>query len=258
MSDNSSEENSTSSREINMQQMSIKLYVEMIDAKDNSSTYIEYFPSFDLGKMIQPNGINIFKLTHKLKELGIQLEGRTIAYYSYDCEMYINCGMDPVHCSYVIPFEEIKLNNQLRIKCLQTAISLIHLVMSEEMNEKVNKMKEQDGNDQQNLQQQGQENQKQCRRTKERRIGYIIEKVSKWREYYSGIMIDGESKRFTLEEAAQKVNISKKSLDDYLLQIRYGRKFGFNFNEHKNEKVGVLRAFVKKNNCTKKKKIKTE
>ena len=44
------------------------------------------------------------------------------------------------------------------------------------------------------------------------------------------------------------VGISKKSLDDYLLQIRYGRKFGFNFNEHKNDKVGVLRAFVKKNN----------
>ncbi|CAD8166748.1 unnamed protein product [Paramecium octaurelia] len=258
MSDNSSEENSTSSREIDMQQMPIKLYVEMIDAKDNSSAYIECFPSFDLGKMIEPNGINIFKLTQRLKELGISLEGRTISYYSYDCEMYINCGMDPVHYSYMIPFEEIKLNNQLRIKCLQTAISLIHLVMSEEMNEKVNKMKEQDGNDQQNLQHQGQENQKQCRRTKERRIGYIIEKVSKWREYYSGIMIDGESQRFTLEEAAQKVNISKKSLDDYLLQIRYGRKFGFNFNEHKNEKVGVLRAFVKKNNCPKKKKIKTE
>lgn len=32
-----------------------------------------------------------------------------------------------------------------------------------------------------------------------------------------GIMIDGENKRFTLEEAANKVNISKKSLDDYLL-----------------------------------------
>jgi hypothetical protein len=71
-------------------------------------------------------------------------------------------------------------------------------------------------------------------------------------------VIDGETKRFTLEEAAQKVGISKKSLDDYLLQIRYGRKFGFNFNEHKNEKVGVLRAFVKKNNCSKKKKTKIE
>ena len=38
---------------------------------------------------------------------------------------------------------------------------------------------------------------------------------------------------------------------------RLGRKYGFNFNEHYNDKVGVLRAFVKKNrpsnNCKKEK-----
>ena len=38
-----------------------------------------------------------------------------------------------------------------------------------------------------------------------------------------------------------------KSLDDYLLQIKNARKFGFNFNEHKEEKIGILRAFNKKN-----------
>lgn len=49
-----------------------------------------------------------------------------------------------------------------------------------------------------------------------------------------------------MEDAAAKVNISKKSLDDYLLQIRFEKKYKFNFNDHKNDKVGVLRAFVKK------------
>lgn len=43
------------------------------------------------------------------------------------------------------------------------------------------------------------------------------------------------------------MGISKKSLDDYLLQIRFGRRYGFNFNEHKNDKVGVLRDYVRKN-----------
>ena len=38
--------------------------------------------------------------------------------------------------------------------------------------------------------------------------------------------------------------VSKKSLDDYLLQIRLGRKCGFNFDENKNEKIGVLRSHV--------------
>ena len=56
-----------------------------------------------------------------------------------------------------------------------------------------------------------------------------------------------------MEQAAIKVNISKKSLDDYLFQIRFGHRFKFNFNEHYNEKVGVLRDFVrqsKKNDKT--------
>lgn len=85
------------------------------------------------------------------------------------------------------------------------------------------------------------------RRTKERKIGYIIEKVARWRNLYNGIQnAKGNTIRMTLEEAAKQVDISKKSLDDYLLQLRFGRKFGFNFEEHKNDKVGLLRAYVKK------------
>jgi hypothetical protein len=42
------------------------------------------------------------------------------------------------------------------------------------------------------------------------------------------------------------VGVSKKSLDDYLLQLRFGKKFGFDFQKHKDDKVGVLRSMVKK------------
>ncbi len=61
------------------------------------------------------------------------------------------------------------------------------------------------------------------KRTKERTIAEIIDKVSTWRKFYKGIMVKNEKTQETqlfklnLEEAAQKVNISKKSLDDYLL-----------------------------------------
>ena len=42
-----------------------------------------------------------------------------------------------------------------------------------------------------------------------------------WRKYYNGFTDEnGKSERLSLEEAANKVGISKKSLDDYLLQIR--------------------------------------
>ena len=50
---------------------------------------------------------------------------------------------------------------------------------------------------------------------------------------------------YTLEAAAQKIGLSKKSLDDYLLMMRYGRKFGFDFDANKDSKVGTLRTFVK-------------
>ena len=37
----------------------------------------------------------------------------------------------------------------------------------------------------------------------------------------------------TLQDAAEKVDISKKSLDEYLNQIRFGKLLGFDFNKHR-------------------------
>lgn len=90
-------------------------------------------------------------------------------------------------------------------------------------------------------------NEKANRRTKERKISFVIEKVSLWRKLYNGVEDgNGGTVRYSLEEAAKKIGISKKSLDDYLLQLRFGKKFGFNFNKYKDQKIGKLRQFVKK------------
>ena len=62
---------------------------------------------------------------------------------------------------------------------------------------------------------------------------------------YNGVYRDGNLVRYSLEDAAAKVGVSKKSLDDYLLQLRFGKKYGFDFQKNKNEKVGVLRSYVK-------------
>lgn len=58
-------------------------------------------------------------------------------------------------------------------------------------------------------------------RVKERKIGEVVEKVALWRRLYTGFF-DENSKfvSMTLDQAANKVGISKKTLDDYLLQIR--------------------------------------
>ena len=56
---------------------------------------------------------------------------------------------------------------------------------------------------------------------------------------YNGVMKPGSILvRYTLEDAARKVGISKKTLDDYLHLIRLGRKFEFAFKELSAEKVG--------------------
>jgi hypothetical protein len=54
----------------------------------------------------------------------------------------------------------------------------------------------------------------QSRRTKERKIGEVVAKVITWRKIYD----DGS--KLSLEQAAVKVGMSKKSLDDYLLQLK--------------------------------------
>ena len=95
------------------------------------------------------------------------------------------------------------------------------------------------------------------RRTKERSITEIIEKVSTWRKLYNGVMVTGpdgrqQLQRWSLEDAAEKVGVSKKSLDDYLLQLRFGKKFNFDFESNRNNKVGVLRTFVKEKKRAKK------
>jgi len=60
-----------------------------------------------------------------------------------------------------------------------------------------------------------------------------------WRKLYN-------FKKIGLGQSAAILGLSKKSLDDYLLQIRCGAKLGFDFEFHKYSKVGVLRSFVKK------------
>ena len=62
------------------------------------------------------------------------------------------------------------------------------------------------------------------RRTKERKIGEVILAVKRWRELYT-MGEQQENKTFntlSLDEAAKKVSISKKSLDDYFLQLKNG------------------------------------
>lgn len=86
-----------------------------------------------------------------------------------------------------------------------------------------------------------------AKRIKERSIQTVLYKVAMWRSLYLGYLdSQGIYKQQNLEEAARTVDISKKTLDDYLLQIRLGKKYGFDFQGSINQKIGALRSFVKK------------
>jgi ferredoxin-fold anticodon binding domain-containing protein len=81
---------------------------------------------------------------------------------------------------------------------------------------------------------------------REKKVSEVIERVALWRKFYSGFFDEsGNFVQKKLDSAAQHVGVAKKTLDDYLLQIRNGKKYGFNFNERSNAKIGELRAFVR-------------
>lgn len=87
-------------------------------------------------------------------------------------------------------------------------------------------------------------------RIKERTIEEVIQKVSLWRLLYNGITRNGVEIKMTLNEAADKLRTSKKSLDDYLMNLRCARLYGFDFEKHKHGKIGLIRTFVRAKKST--------
>ena len=180
----------------------------------------------------------------------IKLENHSISYYipseeeiynnQDNVDTYFYIGKYPLKDStYLI---EVPKDGIIKIK-LRPIIDkryLLRFELYEDENEVYNNM------DLENVKKNHHVNLK-SKRAKERTIGEIIKKVFLWKKIYQGIIEDkGNKKKITLQQAAEEVNLSKKSLDEYLNQILLGQKYGFNFNIHKNDKVGMLRGYVKK------------
>ena len=86
---------------------------------------------------------------------------------------------------------------------------------------------------------------KKKRRTGDGTLKYVVAVVQEWREIFFGKHWCCEGgKRSTLKEAAKVVGENKKTLDYYLQLLRKGKEFGFDFQEHSSESVGVLATFV--------------
>ena len=177
----------------------------------------------------------LYKVIDHLKKQGYPLENSFVSYYSNDFRVQINCGPEPISKAVVIqPTDLITDDQNENILRIVFARGIKGDFYDAEIN-KMDGMIEEMTPQEQALQ-----------RNKERSIGFVIEKVTQWRKLYNGYYDENqELKRMSLEEAACKVGVSKKSLDDYLSQIRLGRYNGFDFNKNKDEKVGELRKFNK-------------
>lgn len=165
-----------------------------------------------------------------IKSLQFNINGAMISYLSPSRQIYTYVGNDPLPGDASMPLSDV-IGNKLTLRCRWRSRQDAPLDSS------TMSLYDDDSKD----------SGRGSKRTKERKIGFIIEKVARWRNLYNGVQNSrGDTIRLTLEEAATQVGISKKSLDDYLLQLRFGRKYGFNFQEHRNDKVGLLRTYVKK------------
>jgi hypothetical protein len=193
----------------------------------------------DITVSITNNQLNLNEIIEELKTNDFKIPDTTvISVWDRDLQYFIHCGITPLDTYITIPKSSnvSKSITQVKIKLRQIIKkdNLMKLELIEDNNENI------DENNQNMF-----INNK-SKRSKERKIGYIIEKVYLWRRLYNGFEDEnGNVTKLTLEEAANKVGISKKSLDDYLIQLRIGRQHGFPFSEHSNDKVGKLRAFVK-------------
>ena len=167
-------------------------------------------------------------IVSNLRLLGYPVVGSLFSVYLKKAEDYVYIGTEPIDDNFYLSKDDVDFD------CLK--IKMVSYLEDKYIKKTERQLFEKKDN----------KNKLKDKRTKERRIGFIIEKVNAWRRLYNGFYNEkGEHIRYSLEQAAKIIDISKKSLDDYLLQLRLGRKYGFDFNLNKNSKVGVLRAFVK-------------
>ena len=78
------------------------------------------------------------------------------------------------------------------------------------------------------------------KRIRERHISDVVKAVAVWRRLYHGVFFVDKVMivRYSLSDAAKKVGIPRKTLDEYLRLLAMGREHGFDFVARREEKIG--------------------
>ena len=196
----------------------------------------------------QTNSINEFfiwvdDLKHLLKIKGYPITTSTIYIYDEDfIEGYSLVNDKEKIYSVTIKNDTIKLKlkNYIDNKLIEDTFSILKKCFSDSSQEKAELGQE-------NSSISNQEKNKELNK-RTRTIGEVVKIVYAQRKFFNGYYNDeGENIKFNLDAASKKVNIKRKTLDDYLKQLRKGREKGFDFNKNKNKPISNLRRFNEEN-----------
>ena len=229
--------------------MKLKVIYHVLPSRQTNLSQQTHASERTLTKTVEVGNSPTVSMREVLSQLSegagkVMLENRLVSYKNRGMNAWVYIGnfwqekppkMHDIReaCAIQIPLEDLKTQDEQGADCIQ--LKFRERAKGEYSDALINGQAEMS---------------KGSRRTKERKIGEVILAVKRWRELYTMGEKQAEGNHFqtlSLEDAATKVGISKKSLDDYFLQLKNGQKNGFNFNEHKNDKIGILRAYNKKN-----------
>lgn len=221
----------------------------------------EFIPS--MIAEILPNGdLNLNSLIQSLKNEGLPVENALIYYFSKMNDAFYYCGRDPLPIEFLVPGSEILQGAQNRIITLKIRpCAMPQSPKQGSEGEEMNCVVEEPttlchSSDQENFSIREEDTTDNSPspstyksfRKKGRIIGEVLELVQAWRKLYAGFVdsTTGQVIKLNLHEAASRLGVPKKSLDDYLIMIKHAQNAGFDFIKHKNERFGILRSFVKK------------
>lgn len=197
-----------------------KLTVRLTLVSPSSPTIeeIDIIPSLPV-VLTKSGSVVLCSLLWQLRTRGYSLGGGKIWFFSHSYDALVFCGCDPLPRAVVISKDEYDQKAgvvELRAEIIE------HTESHQEIT---------DGKPT-------------FPRVKERVLGTIVRKVKTWRELYLGCAL-GQERRLSLKEAAKAVRLPKKTLDDYLQQLKAGKRGGFDFAQHANQGVGTLRDFLR-------------
>ncbi len=202
----------------------------------------------DIPVQIYPgSGIALSSILKWLNNEGFPICNKLIYYYSKSNDVYVYCGKS-IETDLIIPVQDVftvdgKKQIYLKVRTPEKLQDISPKNVSSPL-----VMEQQETTEKLTSSPQKTENiPKKLTRNRQRLIGDIVNLVTEWRKMYEGYNDPktGDIVQLTLDGAANILKVPKKSLDDYYLVIRQGKKYGFDFEKFKDSKFGVLRSFVR-------------